>query len=419
MAVRDIAVVGSGVAGLTAAYLLQRTAAVTLYEADDRLGGHAHTHDVRLGDRSIPVDTGFIVHNRRTYPLLCRLFDELGVQTRPTEMSMSVRCLGCGLEYCGARGASGLFARAANAADPRFWALLAQVPRFHARARRLLADNDGVEPTLGAFLAAGRFGRHFIDHFVVPLVSAVWSCGPHQVPDYPARYLFTFLANHGMLTISGSPTWRTVVGGSRTYVDLVAKQLATVRTAAPVTAVTRHADGATITLASGASAEHDAVVIATHPDQALRLLTDRTRDERTVLGAFTYSRNRAVLHTDPAPLPKRLGARGSWNYLLPSCRPGPGGVEVSYDLRRLQGLDTASEVVATLGEADRIAPDRIITAMTYEHPVYTPTALAAQRRLADLNTGRTAFAGAYHGWGFHEDGCRAGVAAATSLGAPW
>ncbi|MEU6247995.1 FAD-dependent oxidoreductase [Glycomyces sp. NPDC047010] len=416
---RTIAVIGSGVAGLTAAHLLQRRADVTLYEAGDRLGGHAHTHDVRAGDRSVAVDSGFIVHNRRTYPLLCRLFDELGVTTRPTEMSMSVQCLECGLEYCGARGASGLFARPANAADPRFWALLAQVPRFHARARRLLARHDGTEPTLGEFLAEGRFGAHFTSHFVIPLVSAVWSCGPHQVADYPARYLFAFLDNHGLLSVTGSPTWRTVQGGSRTYVERIAKRLHTVRTDAPVAAVQRRTDGVTVTLGSGEQSEHDAVVIAAHPDQALRLLADPTTAETELLGAITYSRNSTVLHTDPAPLPRRERARGSWNYLLPSCRPGPGAVEVSYDLRRLQGLDTATDMVATLGDASRIDPDRVIATMVYEHPVYTPAALAAQRRLPELNTGRTAFAGAYHGWGFHEDGCRAGAAAAASLGATW
>ncbi|MCD0447478.1 FAD-dependent oxidoreductase [Glycomyces sp. A-F 0318] len=419
---RTVAVVGSGVAGLTAAHLLQRTAEVTLYEADDRLGGHAHTHDVRTGDRSVPVDSGFIVHNRRTYPLLCRLFEELGVETRPTEMSMSVRCLGCGLEYCGARGASGLFARGANAADPRFWGLLAQVPRFHARARRLLADSasgPAPEPTLGEFLAAGRFTPYFVNHFVIPLVSAVWSCGPHLVPEYPARYLFAFLDNHGMLTVTGSPTWRTVTGGSRTYVERIAKRLTAVRTSAPVASVQRHEDTVTVALASGEVNEHDAVVVATHPDQALRLLADPTPAEKAVLGAFEYSRNPAVLHTDPGPLPRRERARGSWNYLLPSCRPGPGAVQVSYDLRRLQGLDTDADVVATLGDTQRIDPGRVVASTVYEHPVYTPAALAAQDRLGELDTGRTAFAGAYHGWGFHEDGCRAGAAAAASLGAPW
>lgn len=416
---RRIAVIGSGVAGLTAAHLLQRSAAVTLFESDDRIGGHAHTHDVRDGTRSLAVDTGFIVHNRRTYPLLCRLFDELGVQTRPTEMSMSVRCLGCGLEYCGARGAQGLFARPANAVDPRFWSLLAQVPRFHARARRLLADPGAGEPTLGQFLARGRFGHHFTAHFVVPLVSAVWSCGPHRVHEYPARYLFAFLENHGLLSVTGSPAWRTVVGGSRTYVERIAKRLTAVRTETPVAAVTRHADGAEVALASGASEDFDAVVVATHPDQALRLLADPTREEAAVLGAFEYSRNRAVLHSDPAPLPTRRGARGSWNYLLPGCRPGAGAVEVSYDMRRLQRLDAGRELVVTLGGADRIDSGRVIASMVYEHPVHTRRSLDAQRRLPALNTSVTAFAGAWHGWGFHEDGCRSGAAAAASLGESW
>ena len=415
---RRVAVIGAGVSGLTAAYLLQRTADVTLYEADDRLGGHAHTHDVEVGDRVVGVDSGFIVHNRRTYPNLLRLFAELGVATQATEMSMSVRCQGCGLEYAGSRGLRGLFAQPTAALRPPYLVLLAEVPRFHRLARDLLAAGTD-DCTLGEFLDRGRFPRYFTEHFVIPLVSAVWSCGPHWVADYPARYLFEFLAHHGMLTITGSPIWRTVVGGSRRYVEAAAKELSAVRTATPVRAVHRTNRGAAVRDDADTWAEYDAVVMATHPDQALALLADADDRHTTVLGAFGYARNETVLHRDASLLPRRPAARASWNYLQPACAAQPGDVQVSYDLNRLQRLDTDVPLVVTLNGSARIRPDTVIERMTYHHPVYTSAALAAQRRLPELNDGVLAFAGAYHGWGFHEDGCRSGVAAAASLGVVW
>ena len=415
---RRVAVVGSGVAGLTAAYLLQRQAEVTLYEADDRLGGHAHTHDVESAGRMLAVDSGFIVHNRRTYPNLLRLYEELGVATRPTEMSMSVRCEGCGLEYAGGRGASGLFAQARASADPRFLALLAQVPKFHRRARRLIEGNDETS-TLGDFLRTGRYSRYFVHHFAIPVVAAVWSCAPDLALEYPARYLFTFLANHGALTVKGSPTWRTVVGGSRSYVERAAKNLTAVRTATPVRGIRRSGTGVAVRDDADAVDQFDAVVVATHADQALRLLEDATPAQQRVLGAFGYSRNETVLHTDGSVLPRAKGARASWNYLLPTCEPVPGAVRVSYDMNLLQGLDAPEPHVVTLNGDARIRPERVLARTVYEHPIYTPAALRAQRDLPSLNDGVTAFAGAYHGWGFHEDGCRSGVEAAASLGVSW
>jgi predicted NAD/FAD-binding protein len=412
-------VVGSGVAGLTAAYVGSRSAHVTLYEADDRLGGHAHTHDLSTDHGSYAVDSGFIVHNQRTYPMLLRLFAELDVATQETEMSMSVRCEQCGLEYAGARGLAGLFAQPSALARPRYLALLAQVPRFHRAARALLRSPADAEPTLGQFLAAGRYSPYFVRHFVTPLVSAVWSCGPHVVADYPARYLFTFLAHHGMLTVTGSPTWRTVVGGSRRYVEAAAKELSAVRTATPVRSVRQGARSAMVRDDADALVEYDAVVLATHADQALALLEAPTAVQRTTLGAITYSTNETVLHTDPTILPRRPAAQASWNYLLPRCEPDPGAVEVSYDMNRLQRLDSPTPFLVSLNGAARIDPDRVLARMRYEHPVYTPSVLAAQRRLPDLNNGVMAFAGAYHGWGFHEDGCRSGVDAAASLGVVW
>ncbi|NEB36746.1 FAD-dependent oxidoreductase [Streptomyces sp. SID14515] len=419
---RRTAVVGSGVAGLTAAHVLRDAHEVTLYEADDRVGGHAHTHDLGASDGRVHrVDSGFIVHNRRTYPQLLRLFDELGVATQESEMSMSVRCEGCGLEYAGARGPAGLFAQPRSAVRGPYLRMLAEVPRFHRAARALLAlpESGASGMTLGEFARRGRFSPYFHAHFLTPMVSAVWSCDPVTALRYPARYLFRFLDHHGMLTIGGSPAWRTVTGGSRSYVDRVVKQLAAVHTATPVRAITRHADGVEVTTEDGATTPYDSVVIATHPDQALRLLADPTDAERGTLGAFRYSRNPTLLHTDTALLPRARGARASWNYLMPSCAADADRVTVSYDMNRLQRLDAPDTFVVTLNGADRVDPESVRARMVYEHPVYTPESVEAQSRLPALSGPVTAYAGAYHGWGFHEDGCRSGVEAAAALGVAW
>ncbi len=419
---RRIAVIGSGVAGLTAAHVLQRAADVTLFEADSRLGGHAHTHDIADPDgRMLRVDTGFIVHNQRTYPTLLRLFAELGVATQDSDMSMSVRCGGCGLEYAGARGIKGLFPSSARVRDPRYLVMLAEVVRFHRRARRVLsADAPGDHAqTLTEFLRQGHFSRYFVNHFMTPLVSAVWSCPPSQAGLYPARYLFSFLDNHGMLSVTGSPTWRTVVGGSGRYVDLAAKGLSAVETSSPVTAVTRHPDGVDVGIEGSDPVRFDAVVVATHPHQALSMLTDATDEERAVLGAITYSRNPTVLHTDASVLPESPHAQASWNYFLPSCAASSGQVDVTYDMNRLQRLDSDTRYLVSLNAGTDLDPSRVLDRMQYEHPVFTPESVAAQRRLPALNTDRFALAGAYHGWGFHEDGARSGVDAARSLGVLW
>ncbi|WP_145502373.1 NAD(P)/FAD-dependent oxidoreductase [Streptomyces sp. CFMR 7] len=419
---RRTAVVGSGVAGLTAAHVLHKAHDVTLYEADDRVGGHAHTHELAASDGRVHrVDSGFIVHNRRTYPHLLRLFDELGVATQESEMSMSVRCEGCGLEYAGARGVAGLLAQPRSALRGPYLRMLAEVPRFHRAARALLELPEGpaTEMTLGEFTRRGRFSPYFHAHFLTPMVSAVWSCDPVTALRYPARYLFRFLAHHGMLTVGGSPVWRTVTGGSRAYVERVAKQLTAVHTATPVRAVTRHADGVELTTEDGTTTPYDSVVIATHPDQALRLLADPTDAERATLGAFTYSRNPTLLHTDTTLLPRSRGARASWNYLMPSCAADADHVTVSYDMNRLQRLDAPERFVVTLNGSDRVDPVSVRARMVYEHPVYTPESVSAQARLPALSGPVTAFAGAYHGWGFHEDGCRSGAEAAAALGVTW
>jgi len=411
-----VAVVGAGVSGLTAAYLLTPGYDVTLFEAEPRLGGHAHTHDVTdPAGRPLSIDTGFIVHNARTYPLLRRLFAELGVLTRPTEMSMSISDPATGLEFAGGRGLTGVFAQSRRLSDPRFLRLLTEVRRFHRRAAAYVErTGDDDLATFGEFLEAERFSPAFIRLYAVPVVSCVWSCGGGSALSYPARYLFRFLDHHGMLSVSGSPQWLTVTGGSRQYVGALAARLDAIRTGLPVQAVHRHPDGVTVTVANGNTRDFDRVVLATHADQALDLLTDATPAEKAVLGQFEYSRNETVLHTDSSLLPATKNARACWNYVVRDDAP-----LTTYWMNRLQGLETEETYLVTLNGAEAVDPAKVIARMEYEHPIYTPKAVAAQSRLAELNTGRIAFAGAYHGWGFHEDGCRAGVAAAESFGVRW
>ncbi|MEV5966271.1 FAD-dependent oxidoreductase [Kribbella sp. NPDC051952] len=411
-----VAVVGAGVSGLTAAYLLARQYDVTLYEAEPRLGGHAHTHDVTDPDgRPLAIDTGFIVHNARTYPLLRRLFTELGVRTQPTEMSMSISDPSTGLEFAGGRGMTGIFAQGRRLSDPRFLKLLTEVRRFHRRAAAYVErTGDSDLTTFGAFLEAEKFSPAFIRLYAVPVVSCVWSCGGGSALNYPARYLFRFLEHHGMLSVSGSPEWLTVTGGSRQYVDAVADRLDAIRSGVPVRSVQRHPDGIAVTVADGSTTDFDRVVLATHADQALELLADATPTEKSVLGPFEYSRNETVLHTDTSLLPATKNARASWNYVVRGDAP-----LTTYWMNRLQGLETDETYLVTLNGADAVDPAKVIARMDYEHPIYTPKAVAAQQRLRSLNTWRTTFAGAYHGWGFHEDGCRAGVTAAESFGVRW
>jgi predicted NAD/FAD-binding protein len=416
------AVVGAGVSGLTAAYLLSRSHDVTVFEADHRLGGHAHTHTVRSASGGdLAIDSGFIVHNERTYPTLLRLFRDLDVPTQPTEMSMSITCRGCGLSYAGGRGPSGIFAQPWRGADPRFVRMLLDVPRFHRAARALLADVSG-DPTWGEFLTAGRYSTYFIRHFAVPLVACVWSSGDGDALTYPARHLFAFLEHHGMLTVTGSPLWRTVTGGSEQYVARLAERLTDIRAGRPIRAVVRSEDAVTV-IADDARPEHfDHVVVATHADQALDLLADATPREKEALGSIRYSRNRTILHRDGAVLPRRGRARASWNYALSACDSASSAVQVSYWMNRLHGLHgVAEDYVVTLnaGAATSIAPAAIVAEMTYTHPIFTHEAVAAAGVLREAGGPRLAFAGAHLGWGFHEDGARSGVAAAERFGARW
>ncbi len=419
MSRRKIAVVGSGVAGLTSAYVLQREADVTLYEADNRLGGHADTHEV-TGTDGVPrnIDTGFIVHNLRSYPLLRRLFSELNVATQESDMSMSISCGGCGVEYAGGRGISGLLPSARTVRNRKYLRMLAEIRKFHRHAHELLASDD-AEMTMSQFVAQGNFSPYFVAHFMTPMVAAVWSTAPSKAGDYPARYLFTFLDNHGMLAVTGSPVWYTVTGGSARYVEKAAKTLTSVQTSTPVRAVTRAGAGVEIRDDADNVESFDGAVLATHPHQALTMLAEPTRGQAELLGAIGYTVNPTLLHTDTSVLPSAPRAAASWNYALPECSAVPDTVQVSYNMNRLQRLDAPQTYVVTLNGEHLVDPATVLERMSYEHPVYTTESVAARERLPELDDGVLAFAGAYHGWGFHEDGCRSGVKAATSLGVSW
>lgn len=415
---RRVAVIGSGVSGLVAAWQLREHAHVTLYEADDRLGGHAHTHELTDSTgRQVHVDSGFIVHNRRTYPVLLQVFAELGIATQPTEMSMSVRCEGCGLEYAGARGLAGLLTGLGNL-RPRYLRMLTEIGRFHRLARALLSTEDEI--TLAEFLARHRFSDYMAAHYITPVVASVWSCAPRTAREYPARYLFTFLEHHGLLEVRGAPQWLTVTGGSYRYVEAIAAQVHEVLLRTPVAGLRRTAAGVEVTDGRGDRRTYDAAVVATHPDQALAMLAEPTADEREVLGAIGYSVNETVLHRGAdRVLPRSPRAHGAWNYRLSACDADPAGVRVSYDMNRLQRLDTPDRFVVSLNSADLLDEGDVIARMVYAHPVYTPASRTAQQRLRDLDDDRVVFAGAYHGWGFHEDGARAGRDAAAGLVGGW
>ncbi|MFL6062128.1 MAG: FAD-dependent oxidoreductase [Marmoricola sp.] len=428
---RRVAVIGSGVAGLTAAHVAGKQAHVTLFEADTRLGGHADTHTVTTADgTTVAIDTGFIVHNERTYPTLLRMFAELGVATQPSDMSMSVRSdeahRGRGLEWAGALGPAGLFPSWRAFLRPSYLRMLTEIPRFHRRARRLLEATDGGADdgrTLAEFLDDSRFSAYFRRHFMTPLVACVWSCDPAVALEYPGRYLFQFLRHHGMLSIFGSPQWRTVTGGSHAYVDKVAAELVRrggeVLLDTKVTSVLETPEGVEVTDGNGVVRTFDAVVLATHPDQALGILAEPTPLQHELLGAMPYSPNVAQLHTDDAVMPRRRKAWASWNQW---DRPEQGAVTVTYDMTRLMSLPVGADgtrYFVTLGSTDVVDPAKVIARRDYAHPIFNPDSVAAQRRLPEIDTDRLVFAGAWHGWGFHEDGARSGAAAAARLGLDW
>lgn len=411
-----IAVIGSGISGLASAWLLSRQHEVVLFEADDYLGGHTHTHDLELHGRRYVVDSGFIVHNPAHYPLLTRLFDELGVHSRPTTMSFSVRNDASGLEY-NAATLDSLFCQRRNLVSPRFLGMLRDLVRFYRIAPALL-DEPGEGPSLGDYLGQHRFGAAFRDEHLVPMASALWSSPAQRILSFPARYLVQFMANHQMLQLAGRPQWRVVQGGSRTYVDaLRARWSVDARLATAVRWVRRDADGVEVRVADGIE-RFDQVVVACHSDQALALLADADARERDILGAITYQANDTVLHTDASVLPRNRKAWAAWNAHLPRDASEP--CTVSYCMNLLQGIDAPEAFVVSLNRSAAIDPEKVLRRMRYQHPLYTHAAVAAQQRKHEIQgRRRTWFAGAYWGWGFHEDGMRSAVDVAQSLGVRW
>jgi predicted NAD/FAD-binding protein len=408
-----IAIVGTGVSGLVCAHLLSRKHDVTVFEADHRPGGHAHTVRVDLPDETHEVDTGFLVYNERNYPGLIRLFDRLDVVTKPSDMSFSVSDDVSGVEWRGTSLAT-VFAQRRNVVRPAFLRMLADVVRFNRTARALLESEHPTDRSLADLLDDGRWSPQFVNWYLIPMGSSIWSADPGTFLDMPAVTFARFFDNHGLLEYGNQPSWRTVAGGSKRYVDAILGPLGgAVRLSTPVAKVTRRADG--VELHSDMGPERfDQVVLATHSDQALRLLSDPSPAEREVLGAIRYQANRATLHTDERLLPANRRAWASWNYHRLAYQPRVA--TLTYRLRSLQGIDSAHEILVTLNRDDAIRDDRVLARFDYAHPVLDVPAIAAQRRHEELNGARrTWFCGAYWGYGFHEDGVQSALTVCRRL----
>ena len=408
--------IGSGIAGLGAAHALRRAHHVEVFERDDRAGGHANTVEVARGDGSLlALDTGFLVHNRHNYPLLTRLFGDLRVATQDSDMSFGVSCARCRLEYSAVR----LWAQPRVAVRPAMARLLAEIVRFLRTGRRALEERH-ARSTLDDYVRIEGYSRFFRDHFIVPFSAALWSTSPDQTLGFPAAYAVRFFANHGLLGFRRH-RWRTVTGGSRRYVERITAPLGgRLHLRAGVRTILRGADGVTVRTEDDAVHRFDAAVVASHAPQALAMLGDADDLERGVLGAFRTTPNSAVLHTDARLLPRAPASRASWNYLVDDCKAPSVEPTVTYYLNKLQALDEPEHYCVTLNRDGRIARDRVLRRFEYAHPLYTFESLDAQARLPELDgRRRTWFCGAYHGFGFHEDGLRSGLTAAAGLGAPW
>ncbi len=410
-----VAIVGAGISGLVVAHLLHREHEVTVFEAADYAGGHTNTIRVDTPNETHHVDTGFIVFNDRNYPNFERLMGRLGVASQPSSMTFSVSDGRGDFEYNGS-SPNGLFAKRAHLVTPWFHRMIADLARFNRSARELM-EHPGEGPSLGHWLEQKRFSRPFIERLIVPQAAAVWSADPRQMWSFPARFLVEFFDNHGMLGFTDRPCWRTITGGSARYVEtLTAPWRHRLRLGAPVQAISRSDDHVEV-IARGAEAERfDEVVIATHSDQALKLLTDASNTEHEILGAIPYQGNEAVLHTDRRLLPRRRRAWASWNYHL--VESSSGQATVTYHMNRLQSLRAEREFCVTLNRSEAIDPDKVIRRIAYAHPVYTPDGVRAQARVAEISGhNRTHFCGAYWGWGFHEDGVVSGLRVAGRFGA--
>ncbi len=397
-----LVVVGAGVAGLYAAWHLSARHEVILLEADTRLGGHADTHMIEEEGRELRIDSGFIVFNEHHYPLLSAWFETLGVAWQNSNMSFAVSDEASGLEY-NATSLNRLFCQRRNLFSPAFLGMFRDILRFYRKAPQLLATMDpGV--TLGQWLDASGLGMMFREQHLLPMASALWSAPMGQIIDFPMLHLLKFMDNHNMLQLMGRPTWRTVVGGSRNYVDQAARCGARIETACPVRAIRRH-DGRLLVATDRDQIAADQVVLACHADQALNLLAEPSVAEREVLGAITYQPNEAVLHTDTRVLARLPAARAAWN--VRRQRGDQAQCQVSYYMNLLQGIDSARDYIVSLNQTGRIDPSSILVRRQYRHPVFTPAAVAAQQRWAEINgVDGLWYCGAWWGWGFHEDGAR-------------
>lgn len=411
-----IAVVGSGISGLASAHYLSREHEVHLFEAGDRLGGHTHTVDVDTPSGRYAVDTGFIVFNDRTYPNFIRLMNGLGVASQESSMSFSVKTEG-GLEYNGT-DLNGLFAQRSNLLNPYFLQMIADILRFNREAPKLLNDPDNDIP-LAEYLIEGNYSKAFINHYIVPMGSAIWSASAAQMQRFPAAYFVRFFHNHGMLSVNDRPVWRVLRGGSRSYIPALTEPFKSrIHSHSPAVKVKRRADKVSLSIngPSGlAEIDFDHVVLASHGDESLKLLDDATTDERAVLGAFSYQENKTVLHTDTSVLPERRRAWASWNYFVPKVEKNT--VAVTYNMNILQSLRAPETFLVSLNMDDRIDPAKVVRRLVYHHPVYTSHAVAAQGqwdRVSGKN--RTHFCGAYWGFGFHEDGVKSALRVCETFG---
>lgn len=414
-----IAIVGSGIAGLTAAWLLARRHEVVVFESASRIGGHTATVDVRLDGQDYAIDTGFIVYNDRTYPHFIRLLAELGVAAQPTDMTFSVSHDTAGLEYAGSN-LNTLFAQRSNLLRPAYWRMLRDILRFNREAQRDL-DEGRFNPNmqLGDYLRAGGYSSEFRDWYLVPMGAAIWSSGTRAMDAFPVEFFIRFFRNHGLLAVTNRPQWRTLVGGSRSYLEPITRPFAgSIRTADPVTQIRRDHDGVDVQTRAGEAGHFDQVVLACHSDQALLLLEAPSAAEREVLGAIAYRANDVVLHTDTAVLPQRKLAWSSWNYRI---REGADELSVlSYDMNILQRIESPHTFCVTLNDNANIDPSKVLGRFRYSHPVYSIEAISAQQRWREINgTDRTWYCGAWWGNGFHEDGVNSAVRVAQELGVQW
>jgi uncharacterized protein len=412
-----IAVIGAGISGMAAAYLLSQKHEVSLFEKESRLGGHTHTHEIETSCGVLPIDTGFIVHNDRTYPNLVRLFTQLGIARQTSDMSFGVSCRETGFEYS-SRGLRGFFAGRSNWYRLSHYRFLAEIVRFNREARNLLRDPASADLTLGDYLRAHRFQGDFTRYYLHPMAAAVWSTSPEEIEDFPAFTLIRFLENHGLLELTKQPQWFVLQGGSSSYIaPLTAPYRERIRLGARINGVTRTPAGAQIGFDDRPPESFDEVVFACHAPQTTQLLKDATPLERRVLNGFRTSRNETVLHTDSRLLPRRLGARASWNYHLGTKRRA---ATLTYHMNRLQSLPTPEDYCVTLNDTQSVDERRILREMTYFHPLYTLEAVRAQTRWPEISGhNHTHFCGAYWFYGFHEDGLNSAIRVAEKLGVAW